>query len=92
MLQLMLCAVAEAAPIQDESNNWHYGTSGGVVGIVVVVLDIMAWMEILKSDRPPMSKLLWDLIVFLFPVVGVVMYHFSNRDSHRNDGYEPVGP
>jgi hypothetical protein len=45
MLQLMLCAVAEAAPIQAESNSWQYGTGGGVLGFIVLVLDIMAWSK-----------------------------------------------
>lgn len=39
-----------------------------------------------------MSKLIWSLVVFLFPVIGMIVYWlFSNRDAHkRGAGYEPV--
>jgi hypothetical protein len=50
-------------------------------------------VEILKSNRPPVNKLIWCLVVFLFPVVGMIIYYFfSNRNSHSHGGYEPVGP
>lgn len=36
-----------------------------------------------------MSKLLWCLLVFLLPVIGMIIYWlFANRAAHR--GYEPV--
>lgn len=49
-------------------------------------------MEVLQSTRSPMSKLIWCLVVFLFPIVGMVIYWlFSNRTAHkRGAGYEPV--
>ena len=39
-----------------------------------------------------MSKLLWCLVVFFFPVIGMVIYWlFSNRAEHnRGSGYEPI--
>jgi hypothetical protein len=40
-----------------------------------------------------MHKLLWCLVVFIFPVVGMIIYWlFSNRKEHqRGAGYQPVG-
>jgi hypothetical protein len=47
-LQLWLATLAFAAPIADEisatsAKPWHYGTGGGIVGFIVLVLDILVW-------------------------------------------------
>ncbi|KAI0017455.1 hypothetical protein F4780DRAFT_755516 [Xylariomycetidae sp. FL0641] len=96
-LQLCLSVLAFAAPIADETftttsqNPWQYGAGGGVLGFIVLVLDIIVWIEVLKSNRPTSHKLLWCLLVFLFPVVGIIIYWlFSNRAAHNSGGYEPV--
>lgn len=49
-------------------------------------------VEVLQSTRSPISKLVWSLVIFLFPVIGMVVYWlFSNREAHkRGAGYEPV--
>lgn len=49
-------------------------------------------VEVLKSNRPPLHKLLWCLVVFLFPIVGMIIYWlFSNRAEHNRGGsYEPL--
>ncbi|CCT63212.1 uncharacterized protein FFB20_09584 [Fusarium fujikuroi] len=96
-LQVWLATLAFAAPIADEvtvtgAEPWHYGTGGGIVGFIVLVLDILVWIEVLQSNRPVSHKILWCLVVFLFPIVGMIVYYlFSNRKSHmRNSDYTPV--
>ena len=96
--QLCLASLGFAAPIADDvkaatvDNTWQYGTGGGVLGFVVLILDILVFIEVLKSNRPPVHKLLWCLVVFLLPIIGMVIYWlFSNRASHNSSsGYEPV--
>ncbi|TVY54877.1 hypothetical protein LSUE1_G009448 [Lachnellula suecica] len=70
----------------------RYGTGGGILGFVVLVLDILVWMEVLKSSRPPLHKVLWCVVVFIFPIVGLVVYWlFSNRAQHNSgSGYEAI--
>lgn len=47
LLQLCLATLAFAAPLAQEvsastaSNSWQYGTGGGVIGFIVLVLDII---------------------------------------------------
>jgi hypothetical protein len=45
LLQFLLFVLAEAAPISTENhgNAWRYGASGGVVGFIVLVLDIIVF-------------------------------------------------
>jgi hypothetical protein len=50
-LQLCLAAVCYAAPIADETfstmdSTTQYGAGGGVVGFVVLVLDILVWSKL----------------------------------------------
>ncbi|EGS22077.1 uncharacterized protein CTHT_0039620 [Thermochaetoides thermophila DSM 1495] len=88
-LQLWLAQLAfaaPAAPISAESidNSWQYGTGGGILGFVVLILDIIVFVEVLKSSRPPIHKLLWCLVVFFFPVIGLIIYYFfSNRSAYQ---------
>jgi len=98
--QLCLAILAIAAPvgdntleITDHGNAWQYGTGGGILGLIVLILDIFAFIEVLKSNRPPVSKILWCLLIFFFPIIGVLIYWlFSNRAAHGSgSGYEPVG-
>ncbi|KAF1846808.1 uncharacterized protein K460DRAFT_367561 [Cucurbitaria berberidis CBS 394.84] len=91
LLQLSLFMLAEAAPITTQAAKpWQAGTGGGIVGFIVLVLDIIAWIEIFKSNRPVSNKVIWALVVFLFPVIGMVIYYlFSNRQAHNT--YEPIG-
>ncbi|KAH6882227.1 uncharacterized protein J4E88_004571 [Alternaria novae-zelandiae] len=90
LLQLSMFMLAEAAPITAQSAKpWQAGTGGGIIGFIVLVLDIIAWIEIFKSNRPVPNKVLWALVVFLFPVVGMIIYYlFSNRQAHNT--YEPI--
>jgi hypothetical protein len=53
-LQLCLAALCSAAPIADDfttlnSNATQYGTGGGIVGFIVLVLDILVWSKFLTA-------------------------------------------
>jgi hypothetical protein len=49
-LQLCLAALCYAAPIADETfstmdSTTQYGAGGGIVGFIVLVLDILVWSK-----------------------------------------------
>ncbi|KAK4119417.1 hypothetical protein N657DRAFT_637344 [Parathielavia appendiculata] len=94
LLQLCLAPLGLAAPVSTEAldNSWQYGTGGGLLGLVVLILDVIVFVEVLKSSRPPVQKLVWCLVVFLFPVIGMIIYYlFSNRSAYqRGAGYETL--
>ena len=46
----------------------------GLMGLVVLVLDVIALVSILKSSADTGTKLLWVVLVILLPVVGMVLY------------------
>jgi len=99
LAQLFLAALALAAPIAEEAvaataggNAWQYGTGGGIIGLIVLILDIIVFVEVIKSSRPPSHKLLWSLLVFIFPIGGLILYWlFSNRAAYNSgSGYEAL--
>ncbi|KAI8598627.1 hypothetical protein EDD21DRAFT_381942 [Dissophora ornata] len=63
--------------------------TGGFFGLIVLILDLIAIFEVLNSTRSVVSKLLWSLLIFLFPVFGLIIYFlFGDREGHN--GYETI--
>lgn len=52
----------------------------GLLVLVHLVFWVIALVEILKSNMHVMNKLLWILIVFLLPVVGLILYYSIGRN------------
>lgn len=56
LLQLCLAALAFAAPVAQEiststiDNSWQYGTGGGIIGFIVLILDIIVFSTSTPRD------------------------------------------
>lgn len=48
--------------------------SGGIVGLVILILDLIVIFEVMNSNRAISGKLGWSLLVFFFPLVGLILY------------------
>jgi hypothetical protein len=46
----------------------------GLLGLVVLVLDVIAIIDVLKSGADTGKKVLWVLLIVLLPVIGMVLY------------------
>ncbi len=57
------------------SNFW----SLSCCGVVVVILDVIALLEIAQSARSTSDKILWAALIVLFPILGFVVYYFFAR-------------
>jgi hypothetical protein len=51
----------------------------GLVGLVVLVLDIIAIVDVLKSNDDTGKKLLWILLILFLPVVGMILYFLIGK-------------
>ncbi len=51
----------------------------GVVGLILFILWIIAAVEIIRSSRPVGEKVLWIVIIFLLPVLGLILYFLLGR-------------
>jgi hypothetical protein len=56
---------------------------GGVWGLLVLIVDIWAIVNIVKSSAKTEMKILWVVIVALLPVVGVVLWYFLGPKTGR---------
>ncbi|CAF1083854.1 unnamed protein product [Adineta ricciae] len=54
-------------------------TVGGIIGLIILILDIIAAVEILRSGKPLAEKLLWILFIVLCPLIGLIVYIFFGR-------------
>lgn len=50
-----------------------------LLGVIHLIVFIWAIVDILRSGKPPMEKLLWILVVLLLPVIGLILYILIGR-------------
>lgn len=53
----------------------------GIIGLVVLILDIIAIVSIFGAGKPASWKLLWTLLVLFLPVVGMILYFLIGRGT-----------
>lgn len=51
------------------------GPVGGICGLIIVILDIVALVNLWQSGRTQGSKILWTLLIVFFPVGGLILYY-----------------
>ncbi len=49
---------------------------GGIVGVLVLIGDIWALINILQSSAANDKKLLWVVVVVLLPLLGLILWYF----------------
>lgn len=61
-------------------NSWISGY-GGIIGLIILVLDIIAIVSVLMGGGSVLRKLLWILIILLLPLIGMILYFLIGRNS-----------
>ena len=46
----------------------------GLVGLVILALDIWAIVNVIKSSAETGMKILWVLLIVLLPVIGLILW------------------
>jgi len=49
----------------------------GLLGLIVLLADIWAIINIFGSDATTGSKILWTLLVLILPVFGLIIWYFA---------------
>ena len=47
---------------------------GGLLGLIVLVLDVWAIVKTVQSNAGTGSKVLWIVVILVFPILGVVLW------------------
>ena len=51
----------------------------GLLSLIILVLDIVAIIDVLKSSMGTGKKVLWILLILILPVIGLLLYFFLGR-------------
>jgi succinate dehydrogenase/fumarate reductase cytochrome b subunit len=54
----------------------NFGYGGGLVGVLILVGDIWAIINILQSSVSNEKKLIWTIAVVLLPLLGLILWFF----------------
>ncbi|MFP8967305.1 PLD nuclease N-terminal domain-containing protein [Pokkaliibacter sp. CJK22405] len=74
---MMWFVAASAVPdIKEDDMEFGYG---GLFGLIVLALDIMAIASILKSSYSGVGKFCWILAVLILPILGMLLYFIFGR-------------
>ncbi len=49
---------------------------GGVLGLVLLVLNVWAVIRIIQSGASTGSKVIWVVVILLLPLLGVILWFF----------------
>jgi hypothetical protein len=52
----------------------EYTMEFGILGLIILIIDIVAIMKILGSSASPGMKLLWTLLILFLPVIGLIIW------------------
>lgn len=55
------------------------GPVGSICGLVIVILDIVALLNLWQSGRSQGDKILWTLLIVFFPVGGLILYYILGK-------------
>jgi hypothetical protein len=55
----------------------------GIVGLLILILDIYVILQIVSSGGDPGMKLLWIIIVLILPLIGPLLYFLLGGGGGR---------
>lgn len=55
------------------------GPLGGIIGLVILVLDILAIVDCVKRPMETGMKVLWIVLIILLPLIGLILYYLLGR-------------
>ncbi|NIY76713.1 hypothetical protein HED22_13760 [Thalassospira sp. HF15] len=56
---------------------------GGIIGLLVLIADIWAIVNIMGSGASTGSKVLWTVLVVVLPVLGLIIWFFAGPRGGR---------
>ena len=56
----------------------------GLWGLLVLIADVWAIVNILQSTADTAKKVLWTVVVIVLPVLGFILWYFLGPKSGRN--------
>lgn len=54
---------------------------GGIFGLLVLIADVWAIVNILQSSADTGAKVLWTVVVLVLPLLGFILWYFFGPKS-----------
>ena len=54
---------------------------GGILGLVIFVLDVIAIIDCAKRSMDTSRKVLWIVLIILLPIIGLILYFLLGRSK-----------
>ncbi len=54
---------------------------GGIFGLIVFVLDVIAIIDCIKRNMDTNKKILWCLLIIFLPIIGMILYFLLGRSK-----------
>lgn len=61
----------------------NVSVGNGFLGLVILILDIWAIINIVQSNASTGAKVLWVVLVLLLPVVGLIIWFFAGPRGRK---------
>ncbi|MCA9396906.1 MAG: PLDc_N domain-containing protein [Candidatus Omnitrophica bacterium] len=55
----------------------------GILGLIILILDVIAVLEVVKSSVDGTKKTLWIALIVLLPVLGIILYFAVGRKDFK---------
>jgi len=55
------------------------GAMYGIFGLLILILDIIAILDVFKSSMDSTKKALWIVLILVLPVIGMVLYFLMGQ-------------
>ncbi len=52
---------------------------GGLLGLIILVLDIIAIVDAARSSLETAKKVLWIVLIIILPIIGLILYFLVGR-------------
>ena len=52
-----------------------------IIGLVILILDILAVIQVLKSSMSGGKKVLWVVLILILPIIGLILYYLIGKKS-----------
>jgi hypothetical protein len=66
---------------QNKGKNMQYQ---GIFGLIVLIADVWAIVNIFQSSAETGNKVLWTVVVILLPVLGFILWYFLGPRTGRS--------
>ncbi len=54
---------------------------GGIIGLIILILDIWAILNVFQSSATTGAKVIWTLLILVLPVLGLIIWFFAGPRS-----------